>query len=113
MNHGKNICEHLKKIRRMIAEEYSVPLEQEECNFEGDCKGTCPRCEEELQYLEREIMKRKLEGDDMSFQGIAERYLKEIFVDPSEKSDRSKPSFEGYRSVGYIIPFTTDEDKRT
>lgn len=109
MNRGKSICEHLKGIRRMIAEEYSVPLEQEECNFEGDCKGTCPRCEAELQYLEREIMKRKLEGDDMSFQGVAERYLKEIFVDPSEKTNRSKPSFDNYISTGFCPKLFNDE----
>ena len=110
MNHGKSICEHLKGIRRMIAEEYGIPLEQEECNFEGDCKGTCPRCEEELQYLEREIMKRKLEGEDMSFEGIAERYLKEIFVDPSAKPTSSKPPFEHYISTGMFCPDLFDEE---
>ena len=89
MNHGKSICEHLKGIRRMIAEEYNIPLKQTECTYEGDCKGTCPHCEAELQYLEHEIMRRKLEGEDMSFEGIASRYLKDFFVDTSEEAIQS------------------------
>ena len=59
MDYGKKICNYLKEIRRRIAEENGIPLNQEECTYEGLCNGTCPHCEAELQYLEREIMKHK------------------------------------------------------
>lgn len=59
MDYYKKICNYLKGIRREIAEENGIPLEQKECTYEGECRATCPRCEAELRYLEQEILKRK------------------------------------------------------
>lgn len=58
MNHGKKICEQLKQIRCDIASKNGIPFETHECQHQGDCSGTCPRCEAELQYLEKELVKR-------------------------------------------------------
>ena len=55
MNQGKIICEILKEIRTRIAHENEIPFYVEECTFDGECKGTCPRCEAELTYLEKKI----------------------------------------------------------
>lgn len=55
---GKDKCELLKGIREQIAQENDIELESEECTFEGDCTGTCPKCEDELRYLENEINKK-------------------------------------------------------
>ena len=52
---GKNKCRILKEIRREIAEVNGVPLEIPECTYEGDCSGTCPRCEEEMRILQRRL----------------------------------------------------------
>lgn len=57
-NHGKDICNQLKEIRKQIASENDIPLEEHECHFDGPCKGTCPRCDAELQYLETELGRR-------------------------------------------------------
>lgn len=54
-NKGKDICKQLKDIRRQIASDNDIPLEEHECNYDGPCKGTCPRCDAELQYLETEL----------------------------------------------------------
>ena len=62
MYYGRRICNHLKKIRKRIAEENGIILDQEKCTHKGDCMGTCPRCEAELQYIEHEIKKRKQDG---------------------------------------------------
>lgn len=56
---GKDKCRLLKEIREEIARENNIEFESEECTFEGDCSGTCPKCEEELRYLEREIDKKE------------------------------------------------------
>lgn len=56
---GKDICEELKKIRRQIAMDNDITLEEKECHYDGPCKGTCPRCDAELQYLENEIERRR------------------------------------------------------
>ena len=58
MNNGKNICKYLKEVRKNIANEYNIPLEQEECTFEGECNGTCPHCEAEVKYIEQELSKK-------------------------------------------------------
>lgn len=58
MNHGRNICKYLKDIRKNIAEENGIPLEQKECTYNGECSGTCPCCEEELRYLESKLTER-------------------------------------------------------
>lgn len=55
---GKRKCEVLKDIRRKIAESEGIKYAPAECHHEGDCPGTCPRCEAEVQYLEREIARK-------------------------------------------------------
>lgn len=54
-NNGKDICNQLKEIRQRIATENNIPLKEHECLYDGPCNGTCPRCDAELQYLEREL----------------------------------------------------------
>lgn len=71
MNPGKNRCEYLKEVRRRIATENNIPLEQRECTFKGECSGTCPFCEAELRYLEKELYKRKALGKAVTVAGIA------------------------------------------
>ena len=71
MNRGRNICNELKKVRRHIAEENDIPLEIRECTYKGECLGTCPRCEAEVQYLERELEKRLRLGKVATVAGVA------------------------------------------
>ena len=49
---GKKKCRLLREIRQRIAQENDIPLVTEECEYKGDCRGTCPKCESELRYLE-------------------------------------------------------------
>ena len=58
MKDGKNICKQLKDIRKRIAIENNIPLEQDECTFDGECLGTCPHCEAEVKYIEQELTKK-------------------------------------------------------
>ena len=41
---GKKKCRILKEIRQKIADENDIPYVTHECKFQGECKGTCPRC---------------------------------------------------------------------
>ncbi|MBQ0115393.1 MAG: hypothetical protein KBT10_05930, partial [Bacteroidales bacterium] len=56
---GRRKCEILKELRKHIAQENGITYAPAECNFEGECPGTCPKCEAELQYLQSEIDKKK------------------------------------------------------
>lgn len=68
---GKEKCKALKEIRRKIAEENNIAYAVSECTHQGDCKGTCPKCEAELRYLERELELRKSLGKAVVVAGIS------------------------------------------
>ena len=70
MTHGKNICKQLKDVRKRIAEENDIPLEIEECTYKGECRGTCPRCEAEVRYLENALADRLRLGKVATVAGI-------------------------------------------
>ena len=62
MKRGKHICDTLKQIRLDIARANGIEYAPRECHHEGDCAGTCPACESEMRYLEREIARRRSMG---------------------------------------------------
>lgn len=68
---GKEKCKALKEIRRQIAEKNDIPYAVSKCSHQGDCKGTCPKCEAELRYLEQELAVRKNLGKAVAIAGIS------------------------------------------
>ena len=56
---GKSICMRLKQVRCKIAERYGIAYQPHECTFQGYCIGTCPRCEQEVDMLDKEIKRKK------------------------------------------------------
>ena len=71
MAKGKSTCKLLKSIRQQIADANGISYQPKECQHKGDCTGTCPACEEEIRYLERELKARKGNGFGMKVAGIA------------------------------------------
>ena len=71
MAKGKQTCKILKEIRKQIAAENDIKLVIEECTYQGDCLGTCPKCEAEVRYLERELEKRQRMGKAAVIAGMA------------------------------------------
>ena len=84
MHIGKNKCKHLKAVRKRIAEENGIPLELpwlgkggqkarigDECSYEGPCRGTCPRCEAEVRFLERILSDRIRLGKAATVAGLS------------------------------------------
>lgn len=74
--YGKNICRILKEIRKVAANINDIEYEPSECLFEGDCPGTCPKCDEELKTLTEQLHLRKknntfreIPKQDISFMG--------------------------------------------
>ncbi|MBR5352328.1 MAG: hypothetical protein IK126_01325 [Bacteroidales bacterium] len=70
MNHGKDICNELKAVRQSIANENGIPFETEECTYQGECNGTCPRCEAELRQLESALAGRLSMGKVATVAGL-------------------------------------------
>ena len=71
MAKGKQTCKILKEIRKQIAAENDIKLVIEECTYQGDCMGTCPKCEAEVRYLERELEKRQRMGKAAVVAGLS------------------------------------------
>lgn len=68
---GKNKCKILKEIRQKIADENDIPYVTRECSYQGECTGTCPKCEAELRYLEQELEKRRSLGKTVAVAAVA------------------------------------------
>ena len=68
---GKDKCKILKELRREIAENNDIEFVVSECKHQGDCKGTCPKCEAEVAYLERELEKRRNLGKKVAVAGLS------------------------------------------
>lgn len=71
MNKGRATCEVLKGIRLQIARENCIDYQIDECKFEGNCSGTCPKCEADIRFLERELLKQNKLGKAVVIAGLS------------------------------------------
>ena len=85
---GKEKCEILRSIRRQIAKTNNILFPawmEEECTYRGnDCKGTCPKCESEIRYLEDMLNVMVAAGMKLRLSGISADAIsvKKTEVDP-------------------------------
>lgn len=68
---GKQICSYLKSVRREVAAANGIDMDIPECTFQGECTGTCPRCEAEVQQLERALNHRQSLAQKVALIGVA------------------------------------------
>lgn len=71
MKRGKQTCRILKEIRRQIAEANDIEFITSECQYQGDCLGTCPKCETEVRYLEQQLKRKRMAGKAITILGIS------------------------------------------
>ena len=71
MKRGKQTCKILKDIRRQIAEANDIEFITSECQYQGDCLGTCPKCEAEVRYLEEQLERKRIAGKAVTVLGIS------------------------------------------
>lgn len=90
---GKDKCKALKEIRRQIAEKNDIPYVVSQCKYQGDCLGTCPKCEAELRYLERELAIRRGLGKAAAVAGISISVCASLTACTS-KNSTSDPEYE-------------------
>lgn len=69
--YGKEKCRILKEIRAEIARENEIEWVVSECKHKGNCKGTCPKCEQEVRQLEEALAKREALGKKVAVVGIS------------------------------------------
>lgn len=68
---GKDKCRILKQIRQQIADANDIEYITRECTFQGECRGTCPKCEAELRYLEEQLAERRKRGAKVAVAAVA------------------------------------------
>lgn len=71
MGKGKDLCDTLKTIRKAIADANGIEYVPGKCTNDDECCGTCPACEAEVRYIERELKFRRLAGKAVTVAGIA------------------------------------------
>ncbi len=71
MKAGKRICKELKAVRKKIADTNGIEYHPTKCNHKGDCAGTCPKCDEELRYIERELNRLQAIGKAAVVTGVS------------------------------------------
>lgn len=71
MMNGKKICKSLREIRCRIAKANDIDYTPAVCTHEGNCAGTCPACESELRYIERQLLRRTATGKKVALAGLA------------------------------------------
>ena len=100
---GRKICNALRAIRIKIAKENGISYMDDECTSKGPCRGTCPRCDAEIYYLNEELRKKRERGEkiiisDIGIEDI--RPIRDVSVDP------------GYSEMGVAEPVDMRVDGR-
>ena len=86
---GKHICQRLKEIRMSIAQANDIDYTPAQCDHKGDCSGTCPQCEKEVRYIERQLLRRNAMGKVAVVAGLA---LGATAFAPTVAQPQSQPS---------------------
>ena len=71
MKRGKRICNTLKEVRIQVAKANDIKYAPTECHHEGDCAGTCPKCEAEVRWLEQQLQLRRQLGKAVAVVGVS------------------------------------------
>jgi hypothetical protein len=69
--YGKEKCRILKEIRAEIAKQNDIEWVVSECKHQGNCKGTCPKCEQEVRQLEEALARREALGKKVAVVGVS------------------------------------------
>ena len=70
MDKSKITCETLKAIRKQVADANGIVYTPAKCDFEGVCVGTCPACECEREYIEKQLSLKRKAGKIVKIAGL-------------------------------------------
>lgn len=109
MKYGKRVCASLKHVRKQIADANGIPYEVTECKHQGDCRGTCPKCEAELRYIENQLSLRRAAGMAVTVVGLSLGVVASFSSCTSCQFDGNPPAPVG-RLAGEIAPDDINEE---
>ena len=104
---GKEKCRILKEIRMEIARSNGIAYAVDECQHRGECRGTCPRCEAELRYLEDQLERRRRLKKAVAVAGVSIGMV--AALSGCSAIDRLTDAFGG--EEGAILPMPTPTEE--
>ena len=109
---GKQKCKILKEIRQKIADENDIPYVTRKCKHQGNCSGTCPQCESELRYLEKQLQMRASLGKKIKVAAVcAGMALTAAGCSTiSTLIDHNRPGDEISGMIAYETPIPTQQE---
>lgn len=114
---GKQTCRILKEIRAEIARRNDIALTVRECTFQGECRGTCPRCEQEVRYLEEQLARRRKLQKTVALAGVSAGIIVALSgcraMDAPVDSALPTPSAEPTEGVVYLAGEIQPDDDLT
>ena len=103
---GKEICKALRNIRRHIASTNDIAYVPAECDYQGECSGTCPRCESEMRYIERQLRMRQAMGKAVVVAGLT---LSTAALTPAQaQTQQSTPQVATQQSEPHLVDAAPD-----
>ncbi len=106
MEKGKKKCETLKAIRKEVANANGIEYEPTKCDYEGECEGTCPKCDAELAELQRDLDAKEQKGERVTYDcTLSESRLEQDGESLTDKTQKS--IYDDIFSMG-IIDFSKD-----
>lgn len=112
MNKGKEKCEILKAIRTYIANQYGLDYIPSACTHQGECQGTCCKCDTELAYLQRQLEAKGITdiSTDTTLSKMVEQYLSKIHdnSDIPPQTDIFTPTDDAFTLEGMPQPLQGD-----
>lgn len=91
---GKEKCEMLRSIRRQIAEANGIVYMEAECGHEGDCLGTCPKCDAQIRYLDAELNRKIASGEKVTVSGLSVDAFEKILKNSTSTDETSSENGE-------------------
>ena len=58
---GKELCNLLTIIRHDLSDRYGLNIPERECTHTGDCQGTCPLCDYDLEHIGIELNSKNID----------------------------------------------------
>ena len=103
---GKEKCNKLREIRKKIASANGISFVPYECTHTGHCLGTCPVCDAEIKYLDREIQRKVKNGEAIVLDGIASGDIKDarISIPEDRKLDNNEDISTDFGLGGVVNP---------
>ncbi|MGN1137503.1 MAG: DNA-directed RNA polymerase subunit alpha C-terminal domain-containing protein [Oscillospiraceae bacterium] len=104
---GKEKCELLRAIRREIAERNGIEYLSAECHHEGDCLGTCPKCDAEARFLNSELERLVREGKSVDYMSgvidIFETAIEDQYDKATDNLCAAADTDEDYNGESYTM----------